>query len=213
MDLEDGRMTAPATPWTGTVSVAAPPAARASGRGVGFWGMAMMIATEAVIFVGLLSTYFFLRASSSAWPQDGIAPPKLFWIGIFSIVLVSSSIPVLWAETGIARGRQTRLRVGLAAGFVLGAAFVGHEIYEWSNLDFSLTSNAYASIFYVTTGLHLAHVIAGLLMSAVVQLKAWRGKLSADRHVSMQVFSMYWHFVDGVWVFVFAALYLSEHVR
>lgn len=205
-------MTVTAPTVTETVLVA-PPQARTRGRSVGWWGMVVVIATEATIFVALLSTYFFLRASSPRWPPAGIDPPELPLISIFSVVLIGSSIPIFWAEAGIRGGHQGRLRAGLLISFFMGAAFLGHEAYEWSTLSFGWTDNAYGSIFFVTTGLHGLHVVAGLLINLVVQAKAWSRKLSPDHHVSMEVFSLYWHFVDGVWVFVFTSLYLTAHLR
>jgi cytochrome c oxidase subunit III len=201
------------SPITVPTVVVAPPPARSRGRSVGWWGMVVVIATEATIFLGLLSTYFFLRASSPQWPPPGIKPPELPVIAVFSVVLIASSAPIFWAEAGISAGRQGPLRVGLVVSFLMGAAFLANEGYEWSHLDFRWTDNAYSSIFYATTGLHGLHVLVGLLINLVVQAKAWSGKLSAERHVTMEVFSLYWHFVDAVWIFVFSSLYLSAHVQ
>ena len=203
-------VTAPAVTET---AVVAPPQTRTRGRPIGWWGMVVVIATEATIFVGLLSTYFFLRASSPHWPPVGIKPPDLGYISLFSVVLIASSIPIFWAEAGIRAGQQGRLRAGLLISFLMGASFLAYQGYEYSHLDFRWTDNAYSSIFYATTGLHGVHVLVGLLISLVVQAKAWSRKLSADHHVSMEVFSLYWHFVDGVWLFVFSSLYLSAHLR
>ena len=175
--------------------------------------MVVVIATEGTIFLGLLSSYFFLRASSPRWPPAGIDPPELPLISVFTVVLIGSSIPIFWAEAGIRAGRQRTLRVGLLVSFLMGAAFLGNQAYEYGNLPFGWTDNAYSSIFYATTGLHGLHVFVGLLINLVVQAKAWSGKLSADRHVTMEVFALYWHFVDAVWIFVFSSLYLSAHLQ
>jgi heme/copper-type cytochrome/quinol oxidase subunit 3 len=183
------------------------------GRPVGWWGMVVLIATEATIFLALLAAYFFLRASSAEWPQGGIRPPDLTRISIFTVVLLASSLPVFWADHGIERGDVRRLRIGLAVSFVMGLAFIANQVLEFGQLDFTIRENAYASIFIVTTGLHGLHVIAGLLMSAVVQLKARLGEFTAERHLTVSIFSMYWHFVDVVWIFVFSSLYLSAHVQ
>jgi cytochrome c oxidase subunit III len=201
------------SPQTIQTMVVAPPAARSRGRGVGWWGMVVVIATEGTIFLGLLSTYFFLRASSPRWPPAGVEPPDLPLISVFTVVLLASSVPIFWAEAGIARGQQGRLRAGLLVSFLLGAAFLGNQVYEYNQLPFGWTDHAYASTFWTTTGLHGLHVLGGLLISLVIQAKAWSGKLSAEHHESMQVFSLYWHFVDAVWIFVFSSLYLSAHLQ
>src|SRR3954454_9334144 len=165
------------------------------GRETGWWGMVVLIATEAMIFAGLISTYFFLRGGSHTWPQGGIEPPELKLIVAFTVVLLARSLPVFWAEAAIRKGRQGPLRIGLLLSFLMGAAFLGNQVYEYRQLTFGLRDNAYASIFYLTTGLHGLHVLIGLLMSLVIQLKAWMGKFTAERHLSVQVFSLYWHFV------------------
>jgi len=175
--------------------------------------MVVLVMTEAMIFAGLLSAYFFTRSVSPRWPQGGIRPPELGAIVPFTVVLLASSVPIVWAEAGIERGRVSRLRAGMAASWVMGAAFLANQVVEYHALGFGIRDNAYASLFYGITGLHGIHVAVGLAMSLVVQAKAWLGRLSARRHLTFQVFAIYWHFVDGVWVFVFSSLYLSAHLR
>jgi heme/copper-type cytochrome/quinol oxidase subunit 3 len=78
--------------------------------------------------------------------------------------------------------------------------------------EFTPRTNAYGSLFFTITGLHGAHVAVGLLMNAWTQLRAWQGAFDEHRHVTVQNFVMYWHFVDVVWVFVLSTLYLSPHL-
>ncbi len=190
-----------------------PPPPTTRGYDRGFWGMAMVIATEGVIFLALVSSYFFLWASSRTWPQGGIEPPELTKIAIFTPVLLLSSVPVFWAEAAIRHGNVRHLRIGLFVAFLMGAAFLANQVIEYHEATFGWRDNAYASIFYVTTGLHGLHVLVGLLISIVVQVKAALGRYTAQRHVNVQVFSLYWHFVDGVWIVVFTSLYLAPHWR
>ncbi len=187
-------------------------AAGAKGYPLGWWGMVVLIATEAMIFAALLSAYFFLRASSPAWPQGGIEPPELSRISIFTVLLLASSVPLFFGEAAIRKGRLGRLRVALFVSFLMGAAFLANQVFEFRDLTFGVDENAYASIFIVTTGLHGLHVLAGLLMSIVVQLKARLGQFDEHRHLTVSIFTLYWHFVDVVWIFVFSSLYLSAHV-
>jgi heme/copper-type cytochrome/quinol oxidase subunit 3 len=184
-------------------------AAGERGYPLGWWGMVVLIATEATVFLGLLASYFYLRAGSAEWPQGGIKPPELLDISIFTVVLLGSTFPVLWAESAIERGRVARMRLALFVAWLMGAAFLAHQGWEYAHLDLGIRDNAYASIFLITTGLHGLHVLAGLLISAVVQLKARLGHFTAERHLTVSVFALYWHFVDVVWVFVFSSLYLS----
>jgi heme/copper-type cytochrome/quinol oxidase subunit 3 len=183
------------------------------GRSTPWWGIVALIMTEGTIFAGLIGTYFFLRASSPDWPQGHLEVPKLGLSIVFSLVLWGSSIPMVVAERGIKRGRQGALRVGLMLSFLMGAAFLLYTVYDFDELHFGWRTNAYGSIYYTTVGLHALHVLIGLAMSAVVQIKAWLGKFSAERHTTVQVYALYWHFVDAVWVFVFSAFILSPHLR
>jgi cytochrome c oxidase subunit 3 len=183
------------------------------GRPVGWWGVMCMIATEAMLFLGLLSSYYFLWASSPNWPQGGIEPPELGRISIFSVILLSSSVPILVAEWANHRGRTRVTLIAMFVAFAMGTAFLVNQAIEYRGLGFGWRDNAYAATFYVITGLHGLHVLLGLLISLVVQSKGWTGRLARRDDISVQVFSLYWHFVDGVWLFVFAALYVSPHFR
>ncbi len=180
------------------------------GYSTAWWGMATLIATESMVFVCLLGAYFFLRASSSRWPLGGIAPPELRLSIPFSLVLWGSSLPVFYADAAIKRGSQRGLRLGLLLSSIMGAAFLLYTAKDFNDLDFGWRTNAYGSIYYTTVGLHALHVIIGLGMSVIVQIKAWQGKFTARRHTPVEVFSLYWHFVDAVWIFVFSAFFLSE---
>src|SRR5439155_6475107 len=172
-----------------------------------------LIATESTIFAILIASYLFLRASSPSWPQGGIAPPDLRLTLPFSFVLWGSSIPLVVAERAVTRGRVNVVRAGLLLSGLMGLAFLGATLADFHALDFGWRDNAYTSAFYTLVGLHATHVGIGIAMNAVVQLKAWLGKLTPERHLTLTVFAMYWHFVDAVWLAVFPVAYLSAHVR
>jgi heme/copper-type cytochrome/quinol oxidase subunit 3 len=178
-----------------------------------WWGMTTLIATESMVFVILLGAYFFLRASTAQWPPPGIAAPELKFSLPFSFVLWGSSVPVFYAEAAIRRNSLRGLRAGLFVSGCMGLAFLAFTVKDFHDLTFGWRDNAYGSIFYTIVGLHALHVLIGLGMNVVVEIKAWQGKFSAERHTSVEVFGLYWHFVDAVWVFVFAALFLSEAWR
>ena len=180
-------------------------------RPIAWWGMVLLIATEATIFASLLASYFFLRAISPEWPLGGIEAPTLDRIGVFTVVLLASSLPLFAADRAILRGDVRRVRCLLALSFVMGLAFLIHQGFEYQDLRFGIKDNAYGSLFYVITGLHGLHVLIGLCMSLVVQAKAAAGRITAERHHTLKVFGLYWHFVDVVWIFVFSSLYLSPH--
>jgi heme/copper-type cytochrome/quinol oxidase subunit 3 len=178
--------------------------------------MAWLIATEATLFAALIASYFYLRfRAAPGWPPGGIEAPELDLPIIMSVILLSSSIPVHWAESGIKKGKQAQLRIGLAVAFLLGATFLGMTLgVEWPHTleEFTPRTNVYGSLYFTVTGFHALHLIVGLVMSLWIQVRAWRGAFSENRHLSVQNFSMYWHFVDVVWIFVFATVFLSPHL-
>jgi heme/copper-type cytochrome/quinol oxidase subunit 3 len=205
-------MSARATPF----DVRRLPQSTSGPKSFAWWGLVWLIATETMLFGALIASYFYIRFKSGpAWPPGDIPPPELELPLIMSAILWSSSVPVHWAERGIRAGRTTRLRFGLLVGFILGAVFLGLQIgIEYPEIlkHFTPTDNAYGSMFFTITGMHGLHVLGGLMFSAWVQVHAWRNLYDADRHLSVQCFTMYWHFVDVVWVLVLASLYLSPHL-
>ena len=183
-------------------------------RSFGWWGMVWLIATEATLFALLLASYFYLRFRSPEWPLDHLHPPPLELPLIMTAILWSSSIPVHIAEKGIEKGNQRRLKWGLALGWLLGAIFlVITLVLEWPETlhEFTPRTNAYGSMFFTVTGFHLSHVVVGLSVSAFTQVRAWQGAFDEKKHVSVQNFAMYWHFVDIVWLFVLLSIYISPH--
>lgn len=185
-------------------------------RAYGWWGMTWLIVTEATLFAALIASYFYLRfRAAPGWPPDGIEPPELGLPLIMSAILLGSSIPVHWAEKGIEKGNQARLRLGLALGGLMGAVFLAMTFgIEWPHTleEFTPRTNAYGSLYFTVTGFHALHLIVGLALSTWIQVRAWRGAFDENRHLSVQNFTMYWHFVDAVWVFVFATVFLSPHL-
>jgi heme/copper-type cytochrome/quinol oxidase subunit 3 len=178
-----------------------------------WWGMVMLIATEAMLFGSLIASYFYIRFKfGPVWPPDGIPAPSLRLPLIMSVILWTSSWPVHIADRAVREGKQLKFRLGLAAGFILGAVFLGMQVlieYPEKLAEFTPSSNAYGSLFYTLTGFHGLHVIVGLIISLWTQVRAWRGAFDEHRHITVQNFTMYWHFVDIVWVFVLATIYLS----
>lgn len=193
-----------------TTAVAAPVPRRPVSRGA--WGMWMLILTELMIFGGLIGSYFFVRAGADPWPPAGIEKPELARTLLATVVLLGSSVPMVWAERGIRRGSVRVLRIGLALAFVMGAAFFANQIVEYRKLGFGVTDNVYGSLFYAITGLHGAHLVVGLVMNGVTQAKARLGRFDAERHRTVEVVALYWHFVDAVWVLVLFTVYLSPWV-
>jgi heme/copper-type cytochrome/quinol oxidase subunit 3 len=192
---------------------------RAGGRSpeptTGTMGMLLFILTEASLFATFIVSYFFLRFQSTPrWPPEGIESPTLLLPSVMTVILLSSSVPMHIADTGIRRGSRRRLRVGLLVSFLLGATFLGLQVYEYADKlkEFTPQTNAYGSLFFMITGFHGAHVLGGLLLNLWVQIQAARGFFGPDRHLTVRNVALYWHFVDAVWIAIFSSLYVAAAV-
>lgn len=172
------------------------------------WGMIILLLTEATLFGALFSAYFYLRFNNSQWPLGKIEPPELLLPGIMTGALILSSVFMALAESAARKSRQGQLRLMLAIAWLLSAAFLVMQGFEYSGETFTPQTNAYGSIFFMITGLHGTHVLVGLLIALYTQVRAWLGHFNERRSVAVSNTALYWHFVDGIWLIVFTVLYL-----
>jgi len=179
------------------------------GQGHSVWAMPLFIMAEALIFVGFLAGYWMLRFSAYSWPPEG-TPIKEYATPVFmTILLASSSVTAHLAERQLEPERESRpgFIFWLCVTMILGTVFMGLTAYEWSGLfheGFNLTTNVYSTAFYSITGLHASHVFAGLAIFVCLLIPAIRGKVNIP---FVKAASMYWHFVDIVWLFVVTQVY------
>ena len=177
----------------------------------GWWGMMMLIITEASLFAYLLFSYYYTDAQfGHEWlPKD---LPSYRLAGPNTLILIASSVAAWFGERGIKHGSRMQLIAGLLVAIVLGAAFAAIQYYEWQSKPFTLATNSYASLYFVTTGFHMAHVIGGLLILAALLLWSALGYFAERRHVAVSIGIVYWHFVDAVWLAVFFTYYVTPHL-
>lgn len=188
-------------------------AALPEGRSLGWWGVVWTITTESVLFALLIMSYLFIAMNHDHWPTEGTHPHELMKVGVRSVLLLASSIPMEIADKGIQKGSQARLRWGVAGAFLLGLLFIIGHFIEYYELTFKWDTDVYGSLFWTITSFHAAHLIVGLIMLAFVFYGGLRGWYSRRRHTSVKVATLYWHFVDGIWVVVFSTVYLFPHLH
>lgn len=172
-----------------------------------WWGMIGLITIEAAVFATLITSYFYLRLGHAEWPPGGLEPPDLLWPTINTFVLLASSIPMHYADRGIARNDQRALKLGLLVSLILALTFLGIKAYELSHKEYGWDSHAYGSIVWTIIGFHTAHVVALSLKTLVVGLLAIKGFFHAEERIAVQVNGVYWHFVVAVWVPLYIVLY------
>lgn len=184
----------------------------APGKTIGWWGMIFFITSEALIFANIIAAYLYLEIRQGSWHL----PTELAFPLINTAVLLGSSFPVHLAGSGIAKGDQRRLKLGLLLTMLMGAFFLGGQVYEYSGLfgeHFTPQASVFGSSFFTLTGFHGLHVTVGLIFLLIVLLRALRGDFTAKKHFAVEAGEMYWHFVDGVWVVVFSTVYLLPLIR
>jgi cytochrome c oxidase subunit III len=171
-------------------------------------GVIVWLSSELMFFAGLFAAYFTLRSANDVWPSEGVELGVLR-AGIFTVVLVVSSFTMHRSVQAAERGDRRDALGWLGATFVLGLAFVLNQLAEYLTLSFGIDTDGYGTIFWLLTGFHWLHVVAGLVLMAALARLSWPGS-RAPLAVHHQVVGYYWHFVDVVWVGVYTAVYLVQ---
>jgi cytochrome c oxidase subunit 3 len=185
-----------------------PPANRSSRVETQMLGMLLFIISEIMVFGAFFTAYFFIRVVNDApWPAEGTELPKLI-AGVNTAILVSSSFTLHWAEQCVKRDNRVGLQAGMVTTFLLGLTFLFVQINEYVHIGFAPQDHAQGTIFYGLTGLHGAHVFIGLTLLAMVVVRAFRGHYSSAEHRGVNVPGIYWHFVDIMWIIVYASVYI-----
>jgi len=198
----------------GVSDIAADQRAAVKGTSSSVLGMTLFVASEAMFFAAFFGAYFTLYAGAAIWPPANIPIPEVVIPSIATGLLLTSSI-TLQAGVYAARNGMTKyLNTWLAVTIALGVAFLVLQLTDYSNMGFGIHDGIYASLFYVMTSLHMAHVLGGVLFLILVFGQSRTGQLSAERHEPVEAAAIYWHFVDVVWIGLFSVFYvLSQYSR
>ena len=173
-------------------------------------GTVVWLASELMFFSGLFAAYFTLRATAGGdWPPDDVHL-EVLTSGLFTLGLVASSGTMQLAVRAIGRNRLPAFRGWVIATMILAVAFLANQAHEWSSLEFSVSSHAYGSSFYVMTGFHGLHVSGGVLAMILLLGRAGSRRFGAADLTAVEVVSYYWHFVDVVWIGMWATLFVLK---
>ncbi|MFN2399949.1 MAG: heme-copper oxidase subunit III [Gemmatimonadaceae bacterium] len=194
-------------------AVMQPPAHREEGAGVyneklGMW---VFLGSEVMFFTALIGSYIILRV---AHPASWKPPGEVLNIPVTAVntfLLICSSVTMVKAFAGAQDGNQSALRRWLVATVLIGATFVGVQIFEYNQLighGFVPSEGLYGSTFYTMTGFHGFHVTVGVICMIFVTIRAFQGRYTATDHRGVEVIGLYWHFVDLVWIILFTIVYL-----
>ena len=173
------------------------------------------LGSECLLFGALISTYLLYRGRSvvGPFPHDVYDIP---YTSVSSFVLLMSSLTMVLALAAMQRKDQRRMRVWLLTTALLGATFIGGQVYEFTvfyRAGLSLHENLFGSSFFVLTGFHGAHVTIGILMLLSLYTMSAKGRLAENRVETVELIGLYWHFVDVVWIVIFTMVYLIPGVK
>ncbi len=172
-------------------------------------GMFCLIAAETAIFTIFVVAYLFYIGKSLTGPQ----PRDVLHVPIFlTICLLSSSLTIHLAVKSLRDASSRSFALWWLLTLVLGAVFLAGTVREWSHLIYdeglTIQTNLFGTTYYSLVGLHALHVSAGVLALATVSLFTFLGYVKQEHAARVEVLSMYWHFVDSVWVVVFIVVYI-----
>jgi heme/copper-type cytochrome/quinol oxidase subunit 3 len=172
-----------------------------------WWGMLILIASEATLFAVFVATYFYLRFTSPEWPQDGLPDPKVLAPVILVACLVATSVPMRLATLAARAGRLAATRLYVISALVVQAGYLAYSIVDYRDQlrVFGIGRNAYSSIYYTLLGADHAHVALGILFDLWLLGKLATG-LTPYRVRGTWAIALYWHAVNLITVVVIATL-------
>ena len=173
------------------------------------FGVWLFIASEVMFFMALIGMYLAYRGQPS-WTEFHAAL-NIPITAVNTFILLTSSLMMVLAVSAAQQGNKRNLTLWLAATVVLGTIFVSIQAIEFSNLGLeghTLSSDIAGSVFFTLTGFHGLHVIIGVVWGLVALLRAARGGFTAGNYLGVELFGLYWHFVDVVWIILFTIIYL-----
>ena len=172
--------------------------------------MWVFLGSECLLFGGLISTYLIYRSRFA----DGPAPGDIFDIpftSVSSFVLLMSSLTMVLSLSALQRGDYRNNRLWLLTTALLGALFIGGQVYEFTTFlreGLGYTTSPFSSAFFTLTGFHGVHVSIGIVMLMSLYVSSMRGNLRRESAETVEIVGLYWHFVDVVWSFIFTVIYL-----
>jgi heme/copper-type cytochrome/quinol oxidase subunit 3 len=171
------------------------------------FGVVVFLASESMLFAGLLAAWYDLRGMTQPWPPAG-AQLDFGGATFGTILLGLGSVTMGIAQAAATKRRRGTARAMLVLTLFCALAFVYVALRGWAQANFHVDTDAYGTLYYVLTGTHLAHVIAGAVLLLALALFLGKRAFEANQHAGVEAIAYYWHFVFVVWLAVYATIYL-----
>jgi cytochrome c oxidase subunit 3 len=186
------------------------------------YGMILFIASEVMFFVAWFWAFFdaslfaneAIQASrvehtGGVWPPKGTEVFDPWHLPLLNtLILLTSGTTVTWAHHAMLHGDREGVKKGLILTIILGVIFSAVQFYEYSVAPFAFKNSIYGATFFMATGFHGFHVLVGTIFLAVCLVRVYAGHFTPKQHLGFEFAAWYWHFVDVVWLFLFAAIYV-----
>jgi cytochrome c oxidase subunit 3 len=184
-----------------------------TGLSNGLIGVMCFLVNEMALFGSLIFMYLYVRRAAPVWPPLGYKPFDWHLPTVNTVILLSSGVTMHFAFQALRRGNMRSMYTLLVLTIVLGTVFLGGQVYEYNNLinneHLTMAVNIYGATFFMLTGLHGIHVTGGVIFLLILLAGTLKGKYTKDNTMVPHAATLYWHFVDAVWVVLFALFYLT----
>lgn len=174
------------------------------------FGFIVFLLSESVIFLSFFAGYIVYKTTTPNWLPAGVSGLEITEPAINTVILVSSSFVIYLAERALQNHNLKRFRLYLGATMAMGSYFLVGQAIEWSNLEFGFTSGVYGGMFYLLTGFHGLHVFTGILLQSIIFFRSYIPGNYDSGHFGVNATSLFWHFVDVIWIVLFILIYLWQ---
>lgn len=170
-----------------------------------WWGTMGLMLIEGTVFAITVVVYFYLRSHSQTWPTN--PPPDLLWGSLNTLILLASMVPNQLAKRAAERERRKHARWWLLVCLAFALAFLVVRVLEFGALNTRWDANAYGSVVWMLLALHTTHLVTDTIDTAVLAVLMFTGPLEGKRFVDVSENAMYWYFVVGSWLPIYAVIY------
>jgi cytochrome c oxidase subunit III len=178
--------------------------------GNSMFGFIVFLLSESVIFLSFFVGYIVYKTTTSDWLPSGVTGLEVKEPAINTVVLVSSSFVIYFAERALHRKNLMEFRGFLLATMAMGTYFLYGQAVEWSNLTFGFTSGVFGGTFYLLTGFHGLHVLTGILLQMIMLIRSFIPGNYDSGEFGVAATSLFWHFVDVIWIILFVLIYVWQ---
>ena len=179
-------------------------------EGNSMFGFIVFLLSESVIFLSFFAGYIVYKTTTVDWLPPGVEGLEVREPAINTVILVSSSFVIYFAERFLKKHNIWGFRIFWLLTMAMGSYFLYGQAVEWSGLEFGFTSGTFGGMFYLLTGFHGLHVFSGVLLQLTMLIRSFIPGNYENGHYGVDATSLFWHFVDVIWIVLFLLLYIWQ---